>query len=31
MFSVIRNTHHWSAAIDIATDEWLLPRWHDPA
>jgi len=26
----VQNIHHWSAAIDDATDEWL-PQWRDPA
>jgi len=27
----VQNTHHWSGAIDGATNEWL-PQWrHDPA
>jgi len=27
----VQNTHHWSGAVDDATDEWL-PQWrHDPA
>ena len=26
----VQNMHHWSAAIDDATDGWL-PQWRDPA